>query len=270
MFAPLVALVQGMRTLLSRFDRWMEKSKTAWLAFVIKLSVVLLIYGALLAYLDPNFQFINQDGAMLIVALALSTGLVSLIDDFTIWVFLKRRGVNSTVRMHSGNFFLVLGSTMFSRWTGLVPGLLLGSPAGLEQVDDDSAVTPHTSLFAIVIVTVVAVAAWLLAPLFVDDVWLNTLLLLVFAAGIQTAFFEMLPVGFLHGRNIFQVNRVIWVIMFGVLGAIFLQTMLNPEGSFINAFQSQNMVLLAFLVTLFCIASTVIWIYFRRAQEKTA
>jgi hypothetical protein len=268
--APLAFLIQGLRAWLGRFDHWMEKSNRAWLGFIIKLAVVLLIYGTLLAYLDPSYEFINKDGALLIVALGLSTGLVSLIDDFTILLFLKRRGVKSTVRLHSGNFVLVFFSTLFSRWTGLVPGLLVGSPAGLEDVSDQNAVTPHTSLLAIVLIVATAVIAWLLAPLFIDDAWLNTFLLLIFAAGIQSAFFEMLPLSFLHGRNIFEVNRVIWVIMFAVLGTIFLQTMLNPSGSFVNAFQSSDMLLLSLIVLLFCVLSTAIWFYFQRSEKKMA
>jgi hypothetical protein len=232
---------------------------------VIKLAIVLLLYGVLLAFLDPNFEFLNRDGVLLIVALALSTGLVALIDDLVLMLFLKRRGVSSTVRLHSGNFYLVLASTAFSRWSGLVPGLLVGSPAGLEEVSDENAITPHTSLLAIVLITLVA---WWLAPWFLDDAWLNTLCLLIFAAGIQTAFFEMLPLGFLHGRNIFLVNRVVWAILFAILGAIFLQTMLNPDGAFVNAFQSPNMILLSAMVALFCAVSAAIWIHFRRAQEQ--
>jgi hypothetical protein len=42
--------------------------------------------------------------------------------------------------------------------------------------------------------------------------------------------------------------------------------MLNPDGAFVNAFQSPNMILLSTMVALFCAVSAAIWFIFRRAQ----
>lgn len=269
LFAPLAALVQGVRRIGSGFDAWLERSHLAWLAFPSKLSLILILYGVIFAYLDPNFEFINQDSLLLIIALALSTGLMGILDDLASFVFLKMRGSTGTIRIHSGNFVVVLFSTLFSRFAGLAPGLLLGSPAGIEDVEDD-AVSTHLDFLGVGAIAIVALIAWLVAPLFNTDAWFNTLLLLVFAAGIQTVFFEMLPLKYLHGRNIYRFNRIVWLGLFALFAVIFLQTMLNPDGAFVSAFNSPNMVMLSIIVVGFCLFSAGMWFYLQQAEQAEA
>ncbi|MBI5033071.1 MAG: lamin tail domain-containing protein [Chloroflexi bacterium] len=252
----------------SSFDNWMSASRLAWLGFAIKLVVILAIYGTILAYLDPSFSFITQDGLMLIVALGLSTGLIGMVDDLTSYAILRARGGDGVIRMHSGNFFIVVFSTLFSRVSGIVPGLILGSPAGIEDVQDPG-VGKYLDLLGILSTITVALLAWFLAPLFGSDAWFNTLFLLIFAAGIQTTFFEMLPISYLHGKGIFQFNRIIWLVLFALSTAIFLQTMLNPNGAFISAFNSPNIVILSITVIAFCLFCTGMWFYLQQLDKKS-
>jgi hypothetical protein len=208
----------------------------------------------------------DQDGWLLILALALSAGLVGLIDDIAQYIYLRLHDSDSTVRIHSGNLILVLFTTLFSRFSGLVPGLLVGSPAGIEDVEDeDFEIKSH--LLGIGSIIAVSAGAWLLSPLFDADAWFKTLFLLIFAAGVQTLFFEMLPLKYLHGEGVYQFNRVLWLGLFIVAATVFLQTMLNPDGAFVSAFESPNMVLLSIVVVAFCIFSTAVWFYLQRLEK---
>jgi len=269
LLGPVTKAVQQLRKAGSVFDNWMSASRLAWLGFLIKLAVILIIYGTILAYLDPSFAFISQDGLLLIVALGLSTGLIGLVDDLTSYIILRSRGGNGVIRMHSGNFLVVVFSTLFSRLSGIVPGLILGSPAGIEDITDPG-VGKYLDLLAILSTAIVALIAWFLAPMFSNDAWFNTLFLLVFAAGVQTVFFEMLPISYLHGKGIFQFNRVLWAILFAITAAVFLQTMLNPDGSFIGAFNSPNMVVLSIVVGLYCVFCAGIWFYLQQIDKRSA
>lgn len=266
---PLAEMIQRIRQAGAGFDQWMSKAKLAWLGFVLKLGVILLLYGTVLAYLDPTFGFITRDGFLLIVALGISTGLVALADDLATLLYLRQRGMTGSIRVHSGNIIIVVLSTLFSRVSGLVPGLILGSPAGIEDVPDEN---PGARLdyLAIGATAFVALVAWLLAPVFQNDAWLNTVFLLIFAAGVQTVFFEMLPVSYLRGKAIFQANRVAWFVISAIAITVFLQTMLNPEGAFVSAFNSSNMVWLAILVAAFCCFSTLVWFYFQRLKPTAS
>jgi hypothetical protein len=240
-----------------------------WLGFVVKLGVILFLYGLILAFLDPNFAIPDQDGWLLILALALSVGLVGLIDDIAQYIYLRLRGSDSVIRIHSGNIILVLATTLFSRFSALAPGLLVGVPAGIEDVKD-----PHfetkSHLLAVGALALVVIIAWTLTPLFAVDAWFKTLFLLLFATGIQTLFFEMLPLKYLHGRGIFQYNRWLWLGLFVVTTTVFIQTMLNPEGAFISAFNSSNILVLSLVVVVFCILSTLVWLYLQRLEKAEA
>lgn len=264
---PVTQMIQRVRQAGSGFDEWLSKAKLAWLGFVFKLGLILLLYGLVLAYLDPSFAFITRDGLMLILALGLSTGLVALADDLATVLYLKQRGMTSSIRIHSGNIIIVVLSTLFSRVSGLVPGLILGSPAGIEDVPDDDA-GARLDYLAIGATALVALVAWLLAPVFQNEAWLNTVLLLIFAAGVQTVFFEMLPVSYLRGKAIFQANRLAWFVISAIAIAVFLQTMLNPDGAFVSAFNSSNMIWLTIIVVSFCCISTLIWFYFQRLKTN--
>ena len=237
-----------------------------WLGFLLRLAVLLFIYGFILAFLDPGFAMPDQDGWLLILALALSAGLVSLIDDIAQYIYLRLHDSNSTIRLHSGSLILVLFTTLFSRFSGLVPGLLVGSPAGIEDVEDpDFEVKSH--LLGIGSIIAISASAWLLSPLFDADAWFKTLFLLIFAAGVQTLFFEMLPLRYLHGHGVYQFNRVLWLGLFIIASTVFLQTMLNPDGAFVSAFESPNMVLLSIVVIAFCVLSTAVWFYLQRLEK---
>jgi type III secretory pathway component EscS len=240
-----------------------------WLSFSLRLAVLLLLYGFVLAFLDPSFVMPDRDGWLLILALALSAGLVSLIDDIAQYVYLRLHDSESVIRIHGGNLVLVLLTTLFSRFSGLVPGLLVGSPAGIEDVQDpDFEIKSH--LLGVGSLIAVSAGAWLLSPLFDADAWFKTLFLLIFAAGVQTLFFEMLPLKYLHGQGVFQFNRTLWLVLFIAAATVFLQTMLNPDGAFVAAFESPNMVLLSIVVIAFCIFSTAVWFYLQRLEKLQA
>ena len=145
----------------------------------------------------------------------------------------------------------------------------------LHGYTSDSSVPLSRSLVSFffpagVIVAVAALVAWLLSPLVATDGWLTTLMLLIFAVGVQTLFFELIPLRYFHGRHIFSYNRWLWGALFAIAATVFLQTMLNPDGDFIRAFEQPNMVALAFVVVLFCVASTLVWVYFNSKRKKEA
>ena len=240
-----------------------------WLGFVVKLGVILFLYGLILAFLDPSFTIPDQDGWLLVLALALSVGLVGLIDDVAQYVYLRLRGSDSVIRIHSGNIILVLATTLFSRFSALAPGLLVGVPAGIEEVKDENFET-KSHLLAVGAIALLVSLAWVLTPLFAADPWFKTLFLLIFAAGVQTLFFEMMPLKYLHGRGIFQFNKWLWLGLFVVTTTVFIQTMLNPDGAFVSAFNSSNILVLSLVVVIFCILSTLIWFYLQRLEKVEA
>jgi hypothetical protein len=266
-FGPVTRAVEKVRRFFGFLNKFLSNSRFAWIGFAFKFLIILLVYGTVLAFLDPSFRILTQDSSLLIVALGWSTGFIALADDLATYIYLRTRGAGGEIRFHSSNFLVVILSTIFSRITGLVPGLLLGSPAGIEDVPDEHS-GAHLDVLAIVVTAVVGAIAWAVLPIFQSDPWLKTLLLLMFAASVQTVFFEMLPVSYLHGKGIFKFNRLLWLVIFAIATAAFLQTMLNPNGAFLNAFESTNMILLSLFVLAYCIFCTLVWFSLTRLARK--
>lgn len=266
LFGPILTPINKVRSTVRRVDKVVTRSRNPWLGFIIKTLIILIIYGTILAFLDPSFQFVNQDGFLLILALGFSTGLVAMIDDLAIYIYLRAKGGGGRVSLHSSNFLMVIVTTLFSRITELVPGLLLGSPAGIEDVPDEYN-GPHLDILAILATAAASLLAWGLST-YAADPWLNTILLLTFGAGVQTTFFEMLPLSYLRGKSIFKFNPLVWLILFSGAAIFFLQTMLNPDGPFLSAFLSANMVLLSVFTALYCVICSIIWFFLTRAASS--
>ena len=72
------------------------------------------------------------------------------------------------------------------------------------------------------------------------------------------------------GRGIFQFNKWLWLGLFVVTTTVFIQTMLNPDGAFVSAFNSSNILVLSLVVVIFCILSTLIWFYLQRLEKVEA
>jgi len=191
--------------------------------------------------------------------------LAGIVDDIAQYLYLRANGEPATIRVHAGNVVLTAFSTFVSRLSGLAPGILAGSPAGLEDTRQNK-LDLHLHFLALGAVAIAALIAWLLSPVFSGDVWLTTLLLLVFAVGVQTTFFELIPLRYFHGRSIFSYNKWLWGLLFAVAATIFLQTMLNPDGEFVKAFDQPNIVALAVIVVVFCLFATAVWFYFNRRK----
>ena len=264
LFAPVRVVALRSRAVGLALDRRLRALHLAWLGFIAGLALILLLYGVVFAYLDPTFDVLQKDSWLLVLALALSLGFIGIVDDIAQYLFLRVNGEPAVIRVHAANVMLAALSTAVSRLSGLAPGILAGSPAGLEDTRENR-FDLHLHFLALGAIAIAALVSWLLTPV-VEDLWLTTLLLLVFAVGVQTVFFELIPLRYFHGRSIFTYNKWLWGALFAVATTIFLQTMLNPDGEFVHAFDQPNMVALAIVVVLFCLFASAVWFYFNRRK----
>lgn len=245
----------------------------AWLGDIIKILIALLVFGLVYALLDPNLSFDHPGVFALVIAVALAIGLVNLFDDIAKLLYVRRQGARASVVVHSGN--LVIGGLMVlvSRAASLSPGILSVGPGGLEGEEKGDPLA--VSVIGALGYAIPAIVAWLVLlglpaqGLAGPDLWIATVLSLIFAIGLQSVFFEMIPIPGLYGRVIFQRHKVLWVTMFALFTFLFLQTQLNPEGSFVSSFNKPNMMGLGVFVLAFCAFSTGTWLFFQvRDRQK--
>ena len=149
-FAPLRPIINSARDAATRFDQQFETWRIGIVGWSIKLAFMLALYGIVFAYLDPSFDITSINGWFLVAGLALSAGVIGIIDDVAQYIYLRANGLKGTIRLHGGNLTLSIVSALFSRFSGVTPGFLFGNPAGLEDVDDPKDKHRHVShLFAL-------------------------------------------------------------------------------------------------------------------------
>lgn len=250
----------------------------AWLGDIVKIVVALLVFGLMYALIDPNFSFDKPDVLALIIAVALAIGLVNLLDDIFKLVYVRRLGARAAVTVHSGNLVIAALMLIVSRVGSLSPGILSVGPGGLEGEEKGDPLV--VSIIGAMGYGLPAVVAWLLLLTLPTQgvtgptLWIATVLALIFAIGLQSVFFEMIPIPGLYGKAIFDRSRIIWIVLFALFAFLFLQTQLNPEGSFVGAFNKPNMQAVLVFVLGFCAFSAAVWFFFWRrdiakgAREK--
>lgn len=268
--APIARPFQAIAAAGAALDANINARGLHWLWEGIKLLFVLFVYGLIFSFLDPSFSLSNPSWLLLVVAVMLSVGLVSLIDDVAKVIYSRRYGGAGSIGVNGANFGVAMGSMIFSRFAGLAPGILFGS-AGSAQGELKGHPTTHAVL-GLVSVGITALLGWVLSALVPQsqgaNLWLSTLFLLIFAVGIQTLFFELIPVYGTMGRDFFSHNKWLWAVLFVAVLFLFIQTQLNPEGDFVQAFNQRNMVMLILVVAVFCSISAGLWFYFWNRDRR--
>lgn len=246
-----------------------------WVTDLIEIVLALLIFGLVYSFLDPGFSLGNPDLIPLILGLALSFGLVNLLDDIAKLLYLRRVGAKASVRVHNANLVVAALLVLISRGASLQPGILAVGPGGLEGEEKGDRF--RLNLAGALGYGIPALVAWLLLIPFAPQggsgttLWLGTVLSLIFAIGLQSVLFELIPIPGLYGEAIFHKSRLLWFVLIGFFGFLFVQTQLNPDGEFLGAFNKPNIVWLTIFTLAFCLFSAAFWYYFqRRAQTGKA
>jgi hypothetical protein len=251
--------------------RFLAGPGLGWFMDIFEIVFALLIFGVVYSVLDPDFSFDHPDVFALILGVGLSVGLANLFDDIAKLIYLRRVGAKAVVRVHNANFVVAGLLVLLSRIAALQPGILAVGPGGLEGEEKGDPFL--LNLLGTLGYAVPALAAWLLLiPISSQGaqgvtLWLATVLSLIFAVGLQSAFFEMIPIPGLYGSVIYKRSRALWFMMIAFFGFVFVQTMLNPDGAFLGAFNKPNMVWLVIFTLAFCLLSAGLWFYFQQREK---
>lgn len=238
---------------------------------LLKFLLVLVLFGVIYSALDPTFYIGAPDWVWLVLATALSVGLISVGDDFAQMIYDRRRGGSTTVDVQGGNFIVAGLTTIASKFFGWAPGLIFGSGGGITG--ETKAEPFRLTAIGFTTMSVLALGAWLLRGLVPAGAgvnqWLATLLILIFGVGVQTMFFEMFPIGANYGDGFMRRSRVLWFVIFVAVVFMFASTQLNNP-SFSSPFDQPNMRAMLIFVGLYCLGCIAIILYLRGGKEGSA
>jgi hypothetical protein len=127
--------LKWMRDLAERANISKRLGRPVWFE-LLKLILVMLIYGFVFSLLDPSWKPFSLTGLYLFVTMAIAYGIVGLADDIAQWAAARHWKLASSLTVHPGNLLTIVASTAFSRVFGILPGVMFGTP---EAFDIDEA-----------------------------------------------------------------------------------------------------------------------------------
>jgi hypothetical protein len=95
------------------------------------------------------------------------------------------------------------------------------------------------------------------------QVLIEAALVTVFVAGIEGAFYAMIPITFMDGATVFEWNRLVWVGAFGVVTFLFWHLLLNQDDAYLDALRQTRVAVALGLVLLYGALTLATWLFFR-------
>ena len=265
-FAGLVAFVRGL------VDRPIVRGATV-------LGLIGLVYG----FLSPDFGF-NAKSALLFASLAIGLGAVTYINEGGAALFAERRlHVPAGVRVHAGALLVAIVCVAATRLFDLTPGLALGFVASTVLFSSRGLTRREEGLVSLVpaaALLIVSLGAWALlgalraspsatgAPAVIAE----AILAVLFVAGLEGVFYATLPLTFMDGRAVFDWNRAIWAVAFGIAAFLFWQLLINPDSGYLDAMRQTKVLFALAVVFGYVLITAVTWSYFalRHGGERGA
>ena len=242
----------------------------------------MLLVGFIYGFLSPDFGF-NEKSLLLVVAFMVGIGFITyLVAGATTFLARRRHGAKASVRIYGTAVIVSIIAVIFSRLLSLTPGLVYGfvasalilTPLALAKRDEallvliPAGLLLAASLAAFVLLGPASDSAQMeaLSPSF-----LQTILAIVFIAGLESLVFTMLPLRFMHGAVVMKWSKVAWALVFG--GAVFLwwQLLLNRDQEYVNSFRQSSVQVVVAGLIVFMGVTGVTWLFFRfHVKEEDA
>jgi len=238
------------------------------------LVVAALVSAVLYGFLQPSFGF-DESSLALVLGVALAVLVLNSVQRLSQIAYLSRAfNTGAFLRLLPGFAVVALGCVAVSRLIGLQPGLLLGPLATvglrqqLPQEDQGKALAvSYTS------VAVLALVAWFSRSSVLGLFDAATLPGEVFGvawttvvvAATETVAFNMIPLRFLDGYQVFKWSKAAWagLAIFGLYG--FVHVLINPTSGG-GGFEGRTTYLGILLVVYLALAAGF-WAYFHIRTE---
>jgi len=269
--------LKWLRDLAERASLGKRLGRPVWFE-LLKLILIMLIYGFVFSLLDPTWKPLSLTGLYLFVTMAIAYGIVGLADDIAQWAAARHWKLFASLDVRLGNLLLIVASTAFSRVFGILPGIMFGMPEAFDI--DEAALSNRRTENALLrvaaaILFLILFAAWLPTVLtalilrangpqffLVLVGGLESFLLLIFAVTVQNIFLQMLALPNTFGRALAHWNKVVWAIGLLVVTFLFLHTLLNPRGDLAEALASTDVIVFLATIFLFLVFTVLVWLFF--------
>lgn len=222
------------------------------LAGILRLFLIILFYGLIFSFLDPEWTPFSSEGWLLVFEMAIAASIVGILDDMIQWAVIRSWGLPGSLNVRFTNVLASIASVGISRLIPIVPGLMFGSPEALVADEDKFTRKQSNTLTQITVFTFAAIclAAWI-PTIFLELIiradpaeWLKDIaagmegfLLIIFAVALENVFVQLMGVSEGLGKKIRQQSILGWAILWTPVAFMFLHTLLNPRNDFLEKVQ---------------------------------
>jgi hypothetical protein len=246
----------------------------------LRVASILLLTGLVYGFLSPDFG-LDAQSLLLFLALAVGLGAVTYINEGGAALFASRRlEVPAGVRVHVAALGVAAVCVLASRLVDFRPGIVYGfvastvflAPAALDRSQNG-----RLALYPAVALLAASLASWTLLGVARDagggaTGWVTplaeALLAVVFVAGIEGVFYNMIPLTFMDGRAVADWNRGAWALAFGSATFLFWHLLVNPDEGYLDALRETKVVVVLSLVVVYVAVTLGTWSYFRWRQRR--
>lgn len=252
-----------------------------WAVKVGRLAVILVLTAVVYGFLSPDFA-LDGRSAVLFAAFMAGLGIVTYVSEGSMAAFSVRRlHVPAGVRVYGAALAVAVGCVLLSRLMDFRPGILYGFIASfviLAPVTLQRRGSAELVLMPSLCLLGASLVAWgLLVPLrsmaVTDGSWFISLLeataAIVFVAGLEGVFFNLIPIDFMDGAKIARWNPVVWAVLFGFVTFLFWQLLLNRNEGTLDAIRRTRVVAALGVAAFYAGLTVAAWGFFQ-IRNRTA
>lgn len=262
-------------------DAWTKEDGETIFSRLLKPALVLGTSALIYCLLEPNLT-VDRSSLILFLSLVLGIGIATYVyEGAQVFVSEKMFGLDAAIRFYPIAILISLLSVLFSKLTGLHPGVIFGFVAGAALVahrnpekHEDGLIIflPMLAIFA------VALVSWLLlSPIremaeggsFVGLV-LEGAALSLFLGGIQGLLFSLIPLSFVDGEKVWRWSKLAWAAIAFPVGFLFFHVVVKQDGTLMSAIDSHGVTVLFIVAAVSWTITIGTWLFFKLTQGKAA
>jgi len=233
--------------------------------FILFWVIIVFLNALIESFLEPNARFLDAQRLRIIFSLFLTGFLVNSIEWVADWLVRRRllKDVRLIAQVRWVGLVAALVSVVFSRLVAFSPGYILGTLGTIFLLPDliDRDKNGKRAAVILIAIYVCGVLFWALSHFLAQIApWIEPLFLNIFTICVQGVLFELLPLSVCEGRNLWDWNKLLWFVLFGVSIFTFLHTFLNPDASELQALQQNGVQVLLVAMAIYGIATLVLWV----------
>jgi hypothetical protein len=254
-----------------------------WLLATALIVIFVGLVALLNAFIDPEFNPATGRGIAIFLTLFAAIGLVAWLAAWSEVGAVRLAKLNATLRVRPLTILLTFVAVLVSRAINFLPGFLVAlflTYALFSATEDTRKAERSAAVRSLLLIVIVIILTYLLAipvDLLLSNLLAQTgnataqigadtagivesLILTIYIVALEYAFFTLLPSRFTAGARLFDLNRVMWALGFGLITLTLLLTAINPTLSGVEVFRLPAVIVIGALLLVASAFALAMWL----------